>query len=315
MSRARRVDPEWRQFEQLVSRLEGDAADLGAIVRSPDRIPCRVTGRSREVDASLRTPDGSLVTIECRKRRARQDVTWIEQLATKRRSIGAKRTIAVSASGFSEAAHAIACENAIELKELHELTEIDLHPFLGLDFVLFWHQRAEPVTIGLRFADGGEWTMPDPANVDFTFSHDTDLFAPIFRNIDEGHTWSLNDVWLQMQDAANPFAEARRGGPPIIRTAAFPYPRNVSVETPMGVKMLGDVIMTVRLWFEDEPVGRADATKVAYGGRDDAGHHRIEFASLRSADEQRVSLQTRIDANSIEEIKIGSAWPEPGNGQ
>ena len=315
MPRERRVDPEWRQFERLVARIEGDAAELGVIVRSPDRIPCRVTGRSREVDASLRTPDGLLVTIECRKRRARQDITWIEQLATKRRSIGATRTIAVSASGFSKAAQAIADENAIELKELHELTEIDLHPFLGLDFVLFWHQRAEPVSIGLRFATDGEWSMPDPTNVDFIFPHDTDLFAPIFRNIDEGHKWSLNDVWLQMQEAANPFAEVMRGGPPIIRTAAFPYPRNVSVETPMGVKMLGDVIMYVRLWFEDEPVGRGDAMRVAYGSRDNVGYHRIEFASRRSAAEQWISLQTRSDASSIEEIKVGGAWPEPASDQ
>lgn len=42
--------------------------------------------------------------LECRKRGRRADDTWIEQLATKRAKIGAVKTIAVSASGFSDSA-------------------------------------------------------------------------------------------------------------------------------------------------------------------------------------------------------------------
>lgn len=94
--------PDWRQFEQLVARIEADAGPLGLTVTSPDRIRCRTTGRLREVDASVRTQIGTssiLITVECRKRRAKQDVTWIEELATKKHAIGAARTIAVSLPG------------------------------------------------------------------------------------------------------------------------------------------------------------------------------------------------------------------------
>ena len=96
--------PEWKEFEQLVARIEKDAGPLGLIVRSPDKILCKITGRKREVDVSIRSRAGTtdlLVTIECRRRHPKQDVTWIEQLATKRDAIGASCTIRVSSSGFT----------------------------------------------------------------------------------------------------------------------------------------------------------------------------------------------------------------------
>jgi hypothetical protein len=52
---ARRDGPEWKEFEQLVARIEQDAGPLGLTVTSPDRITCKITGRKREVDASIRT--------------------------------------------------------------------------------------------------------------------------------------------------------------------------------------------------------------------------------------------------------------------
>lgn len=88
MTRRRRQDHEWQEFERLVARIEADAGPRGVIVTSPDRIRCKITGRLREVDASIRSRIGTaemLVTIECRRRAAVQDVTWIEQLATKKR--------------------------------------------------------------------------------------------------------------------------------------------------------------------------------------------------------------------------------------
>jgi hypothetical protein len=47
--------PDWKDFEQLVARIEKDAGPLGLVVTSPDRTACNVTGRKREVDASSRT--------------------------------------------------------------------------------------------------------------------------------------------------------------------------------------------------------------------------------------------------------------------
>jgi hypothetical protein len=125
----KRAVPEWRRFEELVARIEADAGPLGLTVTSPDRVRCRITGRLREVDASVRMKVGTadvLVTIECRRRRNKQDVTWIEQLATKKRAIGATHTIAVSASGFSREAIESAEHHGIDLRELSEISAADI---------------------------------------------------------------------------------------------------------------------------------------------------------------------------------------------
>lgn len=115
----------WREFEQLVSLIERQLALKEAVIKSPDRIKDRVTGRLREVDASIRYQIGSvpiLITIECRDRSRVSDDTWIEQIASKRGKIGANQTIAVSRTGFSESAKLSAKNYGIELRTITEIT-------------------------------------------------------------------------------------------------------------------------------------------------------------------------------------------------
>lgn len=60
---------QWREFERLITRIEKMLAPMGAEIKSPDRIPDKVTGQLREVDASIRYTVGSapvLITVECR---------------------------------------------------------------------------------------------------------------------------------------------------------------------------------------------------------------------------------------------------------
>ncbi|MHC2293397.1 restriction endonuclease [Bradyrhizobium barranii] len=124
---------DWRQFEELVSRIERAASAHGALVTSPDRIRDLTTGQLREVDASIRQKIGTseiLVTIECRKRGRTQDDTWIEQLATKRQKIGAAKTIAVSAAGFTTSAIESAKHFGIELRTLAEVAACSMDSWL-----------------------------------------------------------------------------------------------------------------------------------------------------------------------------------------
>jgi len=86
--------PEWRLFEKPVARLERTAASKHATVKSPDRILDQQTGKLRAVDASIRFRAGSeeiLIVVECRRRKRKSDVTWIEELATRRQKFGAAR--------------------------------------------------------------------------------------------------------------------------------------------------------------------------------------------------------------------------------
>jgi len=119
-----------REFEELVARIETTLAPAGAIVKSPDLIRDLVTGRLREVDASIRIPEGEstrLITVECRDhRRAKQDDRWIEQLVTKREKLGAALTVAVSSSGFSGSAITSAKHFGIELRRIDEITDAEI---------------------------------------------------------------------------------------------------------------------------------------------------------------------------------------------
>jgi hypothetical protein len=93
------------EFERLVSRIEQAVCPQGVIVKSPEWIIDNVTGRKRQIDATIRFKVGTasiLIVIECRKRDdVVEDVTWIEQLATKSKDVGAAKTIAVSDCGFT----------------------------------------------------------------------------------------------------------------------------------------------------------------------------------------------------------------------
>lgn len=122
-----------REFELLTSRIEGALAPTGARIKSPDRIKDKITGQFREVDVSIRYTVGSvelLITIECRDRSRIQDVTWIEQIATKRAHIGADRTIAVSSTGFTGAAIRAANAHGISIRLISEITDEDLRSLI-----------------------------------------------------------------------------------------------------------------------------------------------------------------------------------------
>jgi hypothetical protein len=123
------ANPAWRQFEQLVSRIEQVLKPRNATVTSPGRVRDQVTGEMREVDASIRFEVDSvpiLITVECRDREAIQDVTWIEQLVTKRQDIGATQTIAVTSSHFTQPALRKAKRHGIEVRTVQNLTDEEI---------------------------------------------------------------------------------------------------------------------------------------------------------------------------------------------
>jgi hypothetical protein len=129
VARRETVPANWKEFQDLVARIERLAAPLGAKVKSPDRIRDKVTGQLRDVDASIRYRVGTteiLIAIEARHRNGVQDVTWIEQLAGRRDSIGAHATIAVSSTSFSEPARKLAEARGIALRNVRETTDDEI---------------------------------------------------------------------------------------------------------------------------------------------------------------------------------------------
>jgi hypothetical protein len=124
--KANQQNQSWRDFEQLVTRIEKVLAPQEAIVRSPDRIPDMITKELREVDASIRYKVGTtnlLIIIECRDRKQIQDTLWIEQVHSKQEAIGAAKCIVVSSSGFTRPAVKKAKLYGIEIRNLKRINQ------------------------------------------------------------------------------------------------------------------------------------------------------------------------------------------------
>ena len=155
-----------RSLELLVQALEQLLAGAPVEIQSPDFIMGRNSGTSREVDVSLRSQVGSvsvLVIIECRDRAKPQDVTWIEQLASKRDDVGADKAVAVSAGGFSAGARNLARSKQVDLRSLEELEPHVVYDWLT-DQTLD-HRTRHVDVVGASFHLGEQPTEIDPATL------------------------------------------------------------------------------------------------------------------------------------------------------
>jgi hypothetical protein len=81
--------------------------DPDVIVTESASLPDRTTGETREVDVLLVAQvAGHLIHIgvECRDRRRKADVTWVEEMHGKHADLPTNRLVLVSASGFTKTA-------------------------------------------------------------------------------------------------------------------------------------------------------------------------------------------------------------------
>ena len=248
-----------RSLETLVAILEKAFDPLQVKVYSPAYITGHESGSRRELDVAVRGRLGTadvFVMIECRDRVATEEVSWIEQLATKMRDVRANKTIAVSSSGFSSGAASLAAAESIELRTMQTL---DLgHPFSWLGLT---HLNVQLVRFGL----GGirvQLLQPDD-EVITAFdsrpleSHDEELFIDKLS----GKTLSPNDILrLKIGDAPS-------------REVSIPADGSVITQS-LQIRFAGD---EVRYQVEG-PAGLIDV-------------HGIEFDVLLTGERARVPLE------------------------
>jgi len=165
LTRQMTTHAESKEFEQLVARIEQAAAPRGAVVKWNERIPDIQTGTPRQYDVTIRHKVGTvdiLVVIEVRKRKEKDDVTWLGILKEQREAAGASKIIGVSASGFSKELRRKAKLSAIELRTLSQISEADIegwflpggavHVFRLIEdircFVVLYEDSGEPSEYG-----------------------------------------------------------------------------------------------------------------------------------------------------------------------
>lgn len=119
-------------FQQLT-------ASILATVHAPDYIVeesvleiNNKTGLPREIDIKIteKANPKNKILVECRDHKRKQDVIWIDGLAGKARSLGFKKVIAVSSSGFYNTAIKEAASRGIKTLQLKEAEEIEWKKWL-----------------------------------------------------------------------------------------------------------------------------------------------------------------------------------------
>lgn len=111
-----------KDFEQLVECIT-NCMHSHAIITPNDKIRDKLTGRKRQIDISIRIKDGPtnfLVIVEARDRSRKVCVEYIEQIKSKRDSVGADKAIIVSNKGFTKPALSKAKAYNIETYSLTE---------------------------------------------------------------------------------------------------------------------------------------------------------------------------------------------------
>lgn len=295
----------WREFELLVARIEAALAPLGASVKSPDRIPDRISGNLREVDAAIRLPLGdasTLITIECRDRQTVEDNPWIEQLVTKRHSIGASKTIAVSSRGFSEPALRKAAYYGIEARVLRDIETVNVLQLLNLRLREHVY-RAE--LRGLRFGfaqTDAAAAVPSLSPSVLSLLRVNPSDAPIFHR-DAGGPVSWNGMWklLQQRDFANLYGSVRTDGTPTETRVHLNFSDRVYVETVNGMHQVLSVQADLALFCDDRENAMSPKRTSEYSDSSgalaqavsyvaDASFGEVKLLSVRALDTQQTHL-------------------------
>lgn len=259
--------PLWREFEQLVARIEHVMAGDGVKVLSPDRIRSLITGRKREVDASLRTKVGSseiVVTIECRRRNAKQDVTWIEQLGCKKQAIGAARTIAVASSAFSRDAVRVAEHYGIDLRVLSQIDDAEMHGWILPQFVVHVYKHCDlvqPPEIMFNAEPGDDFSSVSP--LDGVAGGALTPDSPVFTSPD-GAALTLNDLWLQADDQLKIFEGIPKDDKVYVRRLALTPSDGLTLRTRVGQRRVHSINMALSLRWKHERTSLSAASVVSY---------------------------------------------------
>ena len=178
-----------RDLEEVIKKLE-EATSMGLIVKSPDFILDKITNSKREVDVSIRGRIGShdfLIIIECRKRRVKGTVDWIEQIITKTKDLGADKVIAISSSGFSENAIEKARMHNVVTRTLEQVSVNEIPGWLNIEISEFSVLRSEYRQISIVFND--ENNQPSKLDLDLKEK------SPIFIQKKDGKHLFFSDIW------------------------------------------------------------------------------------------------------------------------
>jgi hypothetical protein len=245
-----------KEFEQLVARLEEAIMDTPLSIKTNDKVEDLVTGQKREIDISIRGTLGShpvFIIMECRDRPKDQDITWIEQLATKREQVGADIAVAVSSKGFFKPAYKLARIKNIELRTLTEIDHDTIVGWFEPTSIPVHHHTHRIINLNI-FISGTAEIEPDLIKqaesifyqnpVDGTFIFQEGLPGPI----------SMNELISRITDFHTFFDDLKPGQKKIVRDLALQPDTGTEYQLvfDFGAIPVNKIIVSLELGFEIE---------------------------------------------------------------
>lgn len=242
-----------KAFEDVVSWIHSAMHKTAAITPN-DHLEDKITGEMRQIDITIRMSDGFtsvLVIVEVRDHVRRVGTGYVEEVQSKRSSVGADAAVIVSSSGFTGPAKKKARHFSIRTMTLKEAREDSWSEFFTMR-TFGVHERKYDRCV-LSFFSHGQAIEPDPEhlrsarkNPDFPFFSKADG-APLQK--------TLSDMGAALFRALGeePFAGIPKDGTKVSRQLGFPvqFDEPLAIRDSEGVLRTPDfVVIQTELWWE-----------------------------------------------------------------
>jgi hypothetical protein len=165
-------EPAWKEFEDLVERLQRVFNPRAKIIRN-DHIRGRNSGSLRQIDISIRQQLGIhelLIIVDCKKRGRKADVNDVGVFAELKDDVGAHLAVLVNELGFSGHAKNLAKRREISLLMLRD-THVQgwQHRIQMPLLVEYW--KIVPMLIQVTRPDGTQVDIEDERDIELTDIH------------------------------------------------------------------------------------------------------------------------------------------------
>lgn len=283
-------------FQKLVFLVKKHAAAEATVTESKF-LQDRITGAMREVDICLESVIGGhrvVVSVECRDRRRKADVQWVEEMKGKHERLPTNALVLISHSGFTKEAEAVAKTYGIETIALNALDESSAERLFGNSSSL-WSKvvslAVTKVVMGVAATDNlpAERVAVTPENLIYNYKgeeegaarelvntllHTEHVFLEFGRLGDESHK-SFQLCWESAKDKyGNPLC-LQKLDPFILRQIEF-------------VEITG----TCNFKISEFPLqhGMLGGVKVAWGSGEFLGKKAILVASESEGADRKLSI-------------------------
>jgi len=244
-----------------------------------------------------------LVTVECRRRSTKADVRWIEELRSKRDSLGISKTIAVSKRGFSRDAVETARLAGIELRTLSEITSGQIKGWILPEKITYTYQHFDITAVDIDAYPGGHGAEVDQPVASISSATTADVFETR-----DGTRCSLNDLFrtaLRQEPAlaANVPADGTRKHRTVhVRFRAG----DLSLYTDTGPVGVARVAVSVDLWEEEQVQNGASGSYHRYLDSEGRSVERAEFRLTAGSSSVRFGVQHESTEGGVK-LSIESA--------